>query len=313
VGAGSALAFVFSLWYLYGMEAVLRHRGRAVTHEDVRFIRELIAASPGRSRQRLSISLCEAWSWKQPNGHLRDMVARGLLLALHRAGHIELPPARFNPPNPFARRLAARRPPQAMEVDRTPLCMTLRELGPVTFRQVRRTPEEALFNWLLASEHYLGYSQPVGEHLKFMVYAGPRPVALFAWSSAARHLGPRDRYLGWSPDERRANIRFLAYNTRYLIPPWVHIEHLASHLLARMTRILSAEWEKVYGHGVYFAETFVDTTRHRGTCYRAANWMMLGRTQGRGKDDLTHRPNRTLKDVLGLPLVTDFRQRLLAA
>ncbi len=153
----------------------------------------------------------------------------------------------------------------------------------------------------------------VGEHLKFMVYAGMRPVGLFAWSSAARHLGPRDRHVGWTPQLRRQNIRFVAYNTRYLIPSWIHVPHLASHLLARMTRMLSAEWEKVYGHPVYFAETFVDTTRHRGTCYRAANWVALGATQGRGKDDLTHRPNRTLKEVLGLALVEDFRDRLLRA
>jgi hypothetical protein len=199
-----------------------------------------------------------------------------------------------------------------VEVDRTPLRASLHELGPLTFRQVRRTPEEACFNSLLDAHHYLRYTQPVGEHLKFMVYADTRPVALFAWSSAARHLGPRDRYLGWRPQLRQRNIRLLAYNTRYLIPPWVQVPHLASHLLARMTRLLPKEWEKVYGHPVYFAETFVDTTRHRGTCYRAANWMFLGRTQGRGKDDLTHRPNRTLKDVLGLPLINDFRERLLS-
>ena len=235
------------------------------------------------------------------------------MLALHRGGHIELPAVRRGLHNPLAARQLARRRPHPVEVDRTPLCASLRELGALTFCQVRRTPQEALFNWLIESDHYLGYTRAVGEHLKFMVYAGVRPVALFAWSSAARHLGPRDRHLGWSLEARRQNIRFLAYNTRYLIPSWVQVPHLASHLLSRMTRMLSVEWEKVYGHPVYFAETFVDPTRHRGTCYRAANWVMLGRTQGRGKDDLTHRPNRTVKDVLGLALVADFRERLLSA
>jgi Domain of unknown function (DUF4338) len=292
------------------METLLRHRGRAVTPADVRFIRELIAAHPGESRRRLSQRLCEAWGWRQSNGAPRDMVARGLMLALSRAGHIELPALKMRPPNPLSIRA---RPAAAVAVDRTPLLGSLRELESLIFRQVRRTAEERSFNSLLESHHYLGYSQPVGEQLKFMVYAGPRPVALFAWSSAARHLGPRDRYLGWQPEGRRRNIQFLAYNTRYLILPWVQVPHLASHLLSRMTRMLSGEWEKVYGHPVYFAETFVDTTRHRGTCYRAANWVMLGRTQGRGKDDLTHKPNRTLKDVLGLPLVSDFRERLLNA
>jgi hypothetical protein len=186
----------------------------------------------------------------------------------------------------------------------------LRELGPLTFVQVRRTAEEACFNSLLQAHHYLGYAQPVGEHLKFMVYAGARPVALFAWSSAPRHLGPRDRFLGWSPEVRRQNIAGIAYNTRYLILPWVEVEHLASHLLGRMTRALSQEWQKVYGHPVYFAETFIDRCRYRGTCYRAANWRYLGQTQGRGKDDRTHRPNRTLKDILGLPLCADYRERL---
>ena len=289
------------------METVLTFRGRAVTAAEVGVIRELIAAHPGESRRRLSQRLCAAWDWRQVNGAPRDMVARGLMLALSRAGHIELPAVKWRPPNP----LAVRARPGSIEVERTPVSGKLRELGDLVFRQVRRTGEERSFNGLLEQHHYLGYSQPVGEQLKFMVYAGERPVALFAWSSAARHLSPRDRYLGWSPALRQRNIRFLAYNTRYLILPWVQVPHLASHLLSRMTRMLSGEWEKVYGHPVYFAETFVDTTRHRGTCYRAANWVMLGRTQGRGKDDLTHRANRTVKDVLGLPLVSDFRERLL--
>ena len=290
------------------MEALLTFRGRAVTAADVGVIRALIAAHPGESRRQLSRRLCEAWDWRQANGAPRDMVARGLMLALARAGHIELPAVKWRPPNP----LAVRTRPGSIEVERTAISGQLRELGPLVFRQVRRTGEERCFNGLLEQHHYLGYSQPVGEQLKFMVYAGARPVALFAWSSAARHLSPRDRYLGWSPAVRQRNMRFLAYNTRYLILPWVNVPHLASHLLSRMTRMLSGEWEKVYGHPVHFAETFVDTTRHRGTCYRAANWVMLGRTKGRGKDDLTHRPNRTIKDVLGLPLVADFRARLLS-
>jgi hypothetical protein len=291
------------------MEALLRYRGRAVTAADVRFIRELIAAHPADSRRALSHRLCAAWDWKQSNGTPRDMVCRGLMLELWRAGYIELPAIRRRPPNPL--RVRAR--PQPVELDRTPVSGSLRELAPLRLCQVRRTSQEALFNSLLQSYHYLGYSQPVGEQLKFLVYAGDRPVALFAWSSAARHLGPRDRYLGWSPQARRQNIRWIAYNTRFLILPWVQVPHLASHLLARMARILPAQWKSVYGHPVYFAETFVDTTRFRGTCYRAANWIFLGRTQGRGKDDQTHRPNRSLKDVLGLPLTENFRERLLSA
>jgi hypothetical protein len=288
---------------------VLRYRGRCVTPADVAFIRELMAAYPDLSRRRLSVKLCEAWDWRQSNGALKDMVCRGLMLALHRERHIELPALKKRPCNPLARRVR----PQPIDVDSSVLEISLRQLPALTFRQVRRTPDESRFNSLLNSHHYLGYSQPVGEHLKFMVYAGERPLALFAWSSAPRHLGPRDRFLGWSQDLRKKNIRFVAYNTRYLILPWVRVPHLASHLLSRMTRMLSDEWQKMYGHDVYFAETFVDTTRHRGTCYRAANWIYMGRTTGRGKDDQTHRPNRTLTDVLGLALTEDFRERLVAA
>ena len=278
------------------METLLRYRGRPVTAGEIRQIRALIAAHPRESRRRLSQRLCEAWGWRQANGALRDMVARGLMLALARAGHIELPAVKWRPPNP----LSVRARPGSIEVQRAPISGKLRELGELVFHQVRRTGKERAFNGLLESHHYLGYSQPVGEQLKFMVYAGERPVALFAWSSAARHLSPRDRYLGWHPQVRQRNIRFLAYNTRFLVLPWVQVPHLASHLLSRMTRMLSAE-------------TFVDTTRHRGTCYRAANWQFLGRTQGRGKDDLSHRPNRTVKDVLGLALVANFRERLQVA
>ena len=291
------------------MEVVLRYRGRAVTPVDVEFIRQFIAAHPGAHRRRLSELLCETWNWRQENGELKAMVCRGLMLALHRRGHIELPPPRRESPNP----LANRQRPHAVEIDRTPVCSSLRELGPLRFCQVRRTPQEPLFNWLIQSEHYLAFTHPVGESLKFMVLAGSQPVALFAWSSAPRHLGPRDRYIGWPREVRQRNVRYVAYNTRYLIPSWVRVPHLASHLLSRMTRMLPEEWQKVYGHQVYFAETFVDTTRHRGTCYRAANWVFMGQTTGRGKDDHTNKPNRSLKDVLGMPLVEDFRGRLLSA
>lgn len=285
---------------------LLRYRGREISAADVTSMRELIARHPDASRRQLSRHLCTAWGWMQPNGAPREMVCRGLMLALARAGHLALPPVRRRPPNPLARRAC----PQLVDVDQTPLRTGLRALGALAFRQVRRTAAEPLFNSVLERYHYLGYTQPVGEHLKFLVCAGARPLACFAWSSAPRHLGPRDRYLGWSPAVRRQNVRFVAYNSRYLILPWVEVPHLASHLLGRMVRQLSAEWERVYGHPVYFAETFVDPQRFRGTCYRAANWVVLGRTTGRGHADLTHRVTRSIKDVLGYPLVPDFRARL---
>jgi len=231
------------------------------------------------------------------------------MLALHRGGHIELPPVRQRSFNPLARR----RRPEPVLVDETPLRASLRDLGPLELRQVRRTGDEAVVNGLIETHHYLGYTQPVGEHLKFLVTAGERPVACFAWSSAPRHLGPRDRYIGWSGEARRRNIRLVAYNSRFLILPWVEVPHLASHLLGRMARMLPSEWERVYGHPVFFAETFVYPERFRGTCYRAANWVYLGQTTGRGKDDLTHRANRPVKDVLGYGLTRRWRAELARA
>jgi len=288
------------------MPAEWSYRGRAVTPEDVLFICELIAQHPGLSRRRLSTKLCEAWQWKQANGALRDMVCRGLLLMLHRAGEIELPAVRQISLNPFVRRER----PQPVPVDMTPLTGPLCQIRPIELRQVRRTAEEPLFNSLIEQHHYLGYEQPVGEHLKYAVWAQGRPIACLAWSSAPRHLGSRDRYIGWGAEARRRNIRFIAYNTRFLILPWVQIPHLASHILGRVAHTLTRDWEQMYGHPVYLAETFIDPGRFRGTCYRAANWKLLGLTTGRGKDSTSKRPNRSLKEVLGYPLTPNFRDLL---
>jgi len=289
------------------MEAKLVYRHRPVTEADVVFIQQLIAAHPTASRRQLSKLLCLAWNWRQPNGALRDMVCRGLMLKLHREGLIQLPALKKNPRNP----LVERNRPTFVAVDAHPLTARLSEIQPLEFRQVRRTPEEALFNSLIEQYHYQHHVQPVGENLKFLVWAQGRPIACLAWSSSPRHLASRDRFIGWSPEARRQNIRFLAYNLRFLILPWVTVAHAASHILSGMARRLSAEWQQMYGHPLYFLETFIDPARFRGTCYRAANWRVLGSTTGRGKDDVYHRgPNRSIKEVLGYPLCRDFRQRL---
>jgi hypothetical protein len=292
---------------LPGMETVWNYRQRQIREADVDFIRQLIARHPQASRRRLSQKLCQAWNWVQPNGELCEQVCRSLMLGLHRAGRIELPPVRFRPHNPMAER---RRPP-LIAVDTTPVCTTLEQIQPLEFQQVRRTSQEILFNSLLEQYHYLGHVQPIGESLKILVSAQQRPIACLAWSSAPRHLASRDGFIGWSLAARRRNLRYLAANIRFLLVPWLSCRHLASHILARVARDLSGEWQKVYGHPLYFLETFIDPQRFRGTCYRAANWIVLGSTTGRGKDDIHHRgPNRSVKQVLGYPLCPDFRRRL---
>jgi hypothetical protein len=282
------------------------YRGRSVTSEQIAFIRRWIADRPELSRWKLSRELCEAWQWKQANGALRDMVCRGLLLLLDRAGEIELPPVRRVVRN----RIAERARPARVLVEERALQGSLGDLQPLEFVQVRRMPEEALFHSLLEQHHYLGYQRPVGEHLKYLVKAHDQPIACLAWSSAPRHLKLRDRYLGWSDEARQRNVHLLAYNTRFLILPWIRVPHLASHILGRMAKIVPQDWQKLYAHPVWWLETFVDTSRFRGTCYRAANWREIGTTAGRGHRAPKFEQTRPVKKMLGLPLHRRFREIL---
>lgn len=286
------------------MESQIRYRGRVVTGQDIALIRNLISEHPGANRRVLSQELCRAWGWVQPNGVLRDMVCRGLLLELNRGGHIELPPPMYSRP------VLHRKTPSQIEVDQTPVEGSVSDLGPLEFRQVRRTPSEILFNSLIAHHHYLGYCQPVGEHLKYLVYANNREIACLAWSSAPRHIGDRDRFIGWTKDDRKKNLSLIACNTRFLILPWVKVVCLASHILGKMARIVPKDWERIYRHPLHYLETFIDQERFGGTCYRAANWIRLGQTTGRGKNDQTGKANRSRKAILGYPLSKDFRAHL---
>jgi len=219
---------------------------------------------------------------------------------------VTLQAKRRSPPNPLARRAP---PPPLGDRSRERVEGRLSGLGPIEIRQVRRTAEEKLFGRLMQAHHYLGYTQPVGEHLKYIYHARGTPLACMAWSSAPRHLGARDRFIGWTAEQRRAQIHLLAYNTRFLILPWVRVPHLASHLLGRTARMISEDWQKLYHHPIHLLETFIDPERFRGTCYRAANWIRVGQTTGRGKNDQTKRANRSLKELWVYPLGS-FRQAL---
>jgi hypothetical protein len=253
--------------------------------------------------------VCEAWDWRQPNGQLCDMTCRGLLLALERVGLLKLPARKMTPANPLA---GTRKKPPFVEVDRSPIHCKLKSLGELEIRSVRRTQWEGLLNSLIEHHHYLGYCHPVGEQIKYLVSAGDRPIGGFTFSSAARHLGPRDRFIGWTAEQRKANIRLIAYQSRFLILPWIEVRYLASHLLARISRRISADWEALYGHPIYYLETFTNPETHKGTCYRAAGWLALGLTTGRGKAAQSKKPNRPLKVVWAQPLCTDFRRFLCA-
>jgi len=236
--------------------ATHRYRSRDISSDQIVFIRQLIADHPELSRWKLSRLLCEIWQWKQANGALRDMVCRGMLLMLDRAGEIVLPPVKRKVRN----RLVERERPEPVVPDNRAVRGPLASITPLEFVQVRRTAEEPLFNSLMEQYHYLGYEQPVGEHLKYLVKANGQVIACLAWQSAPRHLKVRDRHIEWSDEARTRNVHLLAYNTRFLILPWVQVEHLASHILGRMAKLVAEDWQRIYAHPIHWLETFVDTS-----------------------------------------------------
>lgn len=286
---------------------LLAYRGRQIRPSDLVFLRELIAQNPDLSRRALSAKVCQAWNWVQPNGQLRDQVCRSLMLLLHRAGHIQLPAPRMQAINNAIRH---RRISQLEFCDTTPIEGSLASLGALEIRLVRRADGEEVFNHLLQQYHYLGFSRPVGEHLKYLVLCGERPIACLAWNSGPLKLRLRDELVGAPGQTYRHNLHLIAYNSRYLIAPWVKVPHLASHLLGRIARRISADWQDLYHHPILLLESFVDTERFQGTCYRAANWKCVGRSVGRGTKSRTG-ARTSVKEFWVYPLNRDFRQKLI--
>ena len=288
------------------MEAIITYRRRAVTREDIATVRKVIESHPDKSRRFISQEICRLWDWRQPNGVLKDMVCRSLLLVLESKGLIGLPARKCTPPNPLAKR---QKPPRAM-VDQTPVHCSLGDLFPVRLEQVRRTAFEKIFNGLVSQHHYLGYSQPIGEHLKYVAFSNDRPIACLAWGSAPWYIGARDRFIGWDTKTREQNLHLIANNLRFLILPWVQAPCLASYLLALNRRCVSQDWQDLYHHPVYLLETFVDTERFKGTCYKADNWICVGQTTGLGKLSKSRQPSLPKKAVYVYPLTKSFRRRM---
>ena len=284
------------------MEFITKYQGKQISAADIEFIENLISQNPHTSRRQLSKTLCELWNWRQANGHLKDMVCRSLLLHLDRSGYITLPPVKFRPNNP----LANRKKPDTITIDTTPI-LKLPRNKTIEIYQVRRTTSENLYNSLIEQYHYLGYVHPIGEYLKYLFLIDNRPIACITFSSAVRHIKCRDEFIGWSKTQRECNLHLIAHNTRFLILPWVRVYCLASQLLSKAKKRIPGDWMTYFNHPVYYLETFVDTQRFAGTCYKASNWRYLGKTTGRGKNDKTNKQNRSLKAVWGYPLVKNFR------
>ena len=288
------------------METITTYRKRSVTSKDIATIKKIIASHPEKSRRFISQEVCRAWDWRQSNGVLKDMVCRSLLLILDSEGIIKLPARKFTPPNP----LANRKKPTWVEVDQTPIQGPLGDLLPIGLVSIRKTGFEKIFNGLVSEHHYLGYTQPVGEHLKYIAFSNDRPIACLAWGSAPWYIGARDRFIGWSKTIRENNLHLIANNLRFLILPWVQVSCLASYLLALNRHCLSQDWQALYGHPVYLLESFVDTERYRGTCYQADNWICVGQTTGQGKLSKSRQPLLSKKAVYVYPLTKNFRREL---
>lgn len=285
-------------------------QGRSVSAEDLDRLRVMLRAHPEWSRRRVSTMLCAEWDWRTPTGQLKDMAMRSLLLKLERQGLVTLPIRRRAASN----RMAGRPITLPRAWDQTPLVTTLEALGPLRVHEVSAEPEaRAECAAALAAFHYLGHRGTVGENLQYAVrQATGRLLACVLFGSAAWTCRVRDSWIGWTPAQRPRHLSRLTNNTRFLILPFVRVPHLASWILGRVLRRLSADWEQKYGHPIVLVETFVDRTRFRGTAYAAANWIRLGATTGRSRQDRYTTLHVPVKDVLVYPLQTDVRAVLCA-
>jgi hypothetical protein len=284
-------------------------QGRKLHAEDVELIRSLMAERPEWGRSRLSEELCRRWDWCNELGRPKDMAARTLLLKLERSGHIRLPPRQ----RPCSNALRNRCVPEIAH-STEPRGGPLNQWRPLRLSVIDSGSQELqLFNCLLSRYHYLGHRNTVGENLRYLVRERTGlPVACALFGSAAWKCAPRDAWIGWERCARERNLQGVTNNTRFLVLPWVVIPHLASHVLGLIARRIRADWRAKYGHPVHALETFVDRGRFKGTCYRAANWVRLGTTQGRTRNDRDHRIRATLKDVYLYPLTPEFRRELCA-
>lgn len=272
-----------------------------MTKERLEQIKQLIEDNPGWSRWRISIRLCELWDWRVPDGPLKDISCRDLLMSLDKAGAITLPAPR---PTNFAHE--RRRP--MLTHDSTPVTAPLQELRPLRVENIGSGAALAEFKSMLAQHHYLGFDRTVGENMKYVVRSkGGAILALLLFGSAAWACHDREAFIGWTPAQRRTRLQLVTNNTRFLIPSWVHVPHLASHALSLVARRITDDWQAKYGHKVVLLETFVERGRFRGTCYQAANWIRVGTTSGRGREDRRHENALPEKDIYMLPLARGWR------
>ena len=295
-------------------------QGRFIGEAEIAQVRLLLREHGDWSRRRVSQHLAQLWEWRSASGQLKDMAARTLLLKLEERGLIVLPQRRQASPIRRSRKPACeleRVGELFVEEANAQVDMRLAELQPLCIEEIsreRHAGKLAEFSRLLASHHYLGHRGTVGENMQYVVRdAQGRLLACVLFGAAAWQCKVRDQDIGWDGATRARGLSYLTNNTRFLILPWVRVPHLASHVLARIARRLSADWQEKYGHPIHLLETFVDTSRFAGTCYRAANWRMVGMTTGRTRQNKTMIPQEAPKAVWLYPLSKNFRETLCAS
>lgn len=277
-----------------------------ITDEKIELIKRLIAENPNMGRTKLSVTLCEMWGWRGQNNSLKDMSCRDMLRALDKAGKITLPE-----PQATGYRVGTTMKIKHLAHDETPIAGSLKDLRPLCVEIVSSKDKLVEFKSYIDQFHYLGFGRHIGEHMAYMVSSRDGAVlSCLLFGSAAWSCRERDIYIGWGKEQRKHRLNCLTNNTRFLILPFVRVPHLASHVLSLITRRISSDWEKKYGHPVYLLETFCEISRFRGTCYRAANWMCVGSTTGRGRDGGHHNAILPVKDIYLYPLVDNYRSKL---
>ena len=281
-------------------------QGRNTTQKDIELVRKIIDSSPSLNRSRISKELCSLWDWRAASGQLKNMAAYSFLLKLEKQGLITLP-ARKRPPVNAKRNTSIALVPHS----NLPILAKLKTLTPLKVRLVEDKYTLGLFKCFLSAYHYLGFSGTVGENLKYIVYdKDNRPLACLLFGSCAWKCAPREDFIGWDNATRGKNLSLVTNNVRFLILPWVKVEHLASHILAKVARRIRDDWIAKYGHPVYILETFIEATRFKGTCYKAANWIYVGKTKGRSRNDRYKTIKVPIKDIYLYPLVKRFREVL---
>jgi hypothetical protein len=285
-----------------------RYCGREFNPADLAHIRELLELRPALGRVALSRRVCQDLGWLNALGQPKEMSARVALLRMEKDGLIQLP-APLSQNGRGQRRFAL----TAASEPRAPVREALQGLEPLVFQRVAGGKLSPLWNELIARYHYLGYRPLSGAQMRYLVWsADGRLLAALGFGASAWQVQPRDRHIGWNDRQRRAGLHRIVNNARFLILPWVQCRGLASRILSGILKPLRADWSLRYGYQPVLLETFVEIPRFTGTAYRAANWIRLGQTQGRGKLEKQHRQIAPLKDIWVYPLHRNFRKILCA-